>query len=75
MLNKTVQTTAPKTITAHVGAKQINSVQAYRHGVVAVIEINFSDSSSTNIKIPSNDPGTVEIGGTNELGTGTRVSI
>jgi hypothetical protein len=53
----------------------ISSIEAYKHGVVTVIEFAFSDASTNFIKVASNDRGTVEIGGTNEMGTGTRVNL
>jgi hypothetical protein len=44
----------------------------YKHGVVTVVELGFSDASTNYIKVPSN--GVPEIGGTAEMGTGTKVA-
>ena len=63
---------SPKTITTQVGAKTISNVYAYKHGVVTVLEFAFSDGSTNFIKHASNGP--LEIGGTDELGTGTLVT-
>lgn len=49
-------------ITTLVGAKTITNVQVYRHGVVTVFEILFSDASVNFIKVGSN--GRLEVGGT-----------
>jgi hypothetical protein len=46
-------------------------VQTYKHGVVTVLEFVFSDASTNFIKFGSN--GSLEMGGTLELGTGTPV--
>ena len=62
----------PQLITSLVGAKTISSVYAYKHGTTYVLEILFSDSSVNFIKIATNQG--IEIGGTNELGTGTKVA-
>jgi hypothetical protein len=61
---------SPKTVTPLVGAKTITSAYAYKHGVVTVIELAFSDSSTNFIKVAN---GNLEIGGTLEVGTGTKV--
>lgn len=63
---------APKSITALIGAKTITSASAYRHGTVLVIEFLFSDASTNFIKDAGS--GGLEIGGTLEMGTGTKVS-
>jgi hypothetical protein len=63
---------SPKTVTSNCGGgKTISTVQTYKHGVVTVVEFVFSDASSNFIKFGSN--GTLEMGGTLELGTGTPV--
>jgi len=59
-------------ITPLVGAKTITAVYGYRHGVVTVIELAFSDASTNFIKVASN--GGMEVGGTAEMGTGTKVN-
>jgi hypothetical protein len=74
-MDKKTQSSTPKSLTSQVGTKTISTVEAYKHGVVMVIELGFSDSTTTYIKVASNDHGTVEVGGTNELGTGTKVSL
>ena len=63
---------SPKTVTALVGAKTITAAVAYKHGIVNVVEILFSDASTNYIKFASNSG--LEIGGTLEMGTGTKVS-
>jgi hypothetical protein len=63
---------SPKTVTSLVGAKTISSVFAYKHGVVAVLEFAFSDSTTNFVKFDNH--GGLEFGGTLELGTGTKVS-
>ncbi len=61
-----------KVITSLIGAKTITAAQTYKHGVVTVIELGFSDASTNYIKFASN--GFLEIGGTLEMGTGTAVT-
>jgi hypothetical protein len=61
------------TLTSLIGAKTITSAYAYRHGVVSVIELNFSDTTTNYIKFASN--GGLEIGGTAEVGSGTKVAF
>lgn len=56
------------------GAKTFQSAQVYKYGVVTVIEIGFSDSSTLFIKSTHTDS-SVEVGGTADLGTGTRVGF
>ncbi|WP_348269743.1 hypothetical protein P8936_16470 [Edaphobacter paludis] len=62
---------SPKTVTALVGAKTITAAYAYKHGVATVIELAFSDASTSFIKVAN---GNLEIGGTLEVGTGTKVN-
>lgn len=62
---------SPKSVTALVGAKTITTANAYRHGSVTVIEFAFSDASTNFLKVAQ---GNLEIGGTLEMGTGTKVS-
>jgi hypothetical protein len=64
---------SPKTITTQVGTKTISTVMAYKHGAVMVVELAFNDSTTNFIKFSANN-GSLEIGGTLELGTGTKVS-
>ena len=63
---------SPHSVTSLLGAKTISSATSYRHGVVTVVELAFSDSSTGFIKV--GQAGTLEIGGTAEMGTGTKVS-
>lgn len=63
---------SPKSVTALIGAKTITAAVAYKHGVVTVIELAFSDASTNFLKVSSN--GNLEIGGTLEMGTGTKVA-
>ena len=68
------KTTLPSgNVTSLVGAKTITSATAYRHGVTTVLELKFSDSTTNYVKFASN--GGLEIGGTSELGSGTKVNI
>jgi len=62
---------SPKSVTALVGAKTITSAFAYKHGSAIVLELAFSDASTNFVKVAQ---GNLEIGGTLELGTGTKVS-
>lgn len=61
-----------KTVTTLIGAKTISTASVYKHGVVTCVELYFSDASTNYIKFASN--GGLEIGGTLEMGTGTKVS-
>ena len=61
----------PKSVAGLVG-KTITAGSAYKHGVVTVVELAFSDSSVGFIKV--GHAGALEIGGTAEMGTGTKVS-
>ena len=61
----------PESVTSLIGAKTISAAYAYKHGVVTVIEFVFSDASSGFIKVAKT--GTLEFGGTLEMGTGTEV--
>lgn len=63
---------SPKSVTALIGAKTITAAYAYKHGAVTVIEFAFSDASTNFLKVSSN--GTLEIGGTLEMGSGTKVT-
>lgn len=63
---------SPKTVTTLIGAKTITAAYAYKHGPTTVIEFAFSDASTNFLKISNN--GTLEIGGTLEVGTGTKVT-
>lgn len=64
-------TLASNAVTTAIGAKTISSAVAYKHGVVTVIELGFSDASTNYVKFASN--GGLEIGGTAEMGTGTKL--
>jgi len=61
-----------KNVTTLIGAKTITTATAYKHGVVTCIELAFSDASTNFVKVGGN--GKLEIGGTNEMGTGTAVA-
>lgn len=50
--------------------KTLSNVRYYKHGSTQVVEINWSDSSQSFIKLLQ---GQAEIGGTNEWGTGTQL--
>ncbi|MDE2105607.1 MAG: hypothetical protein KGL39_50740 [Patescibacteria group bacterium] len=65
---------SPKSITSLLGfaALTVSSANAYKHGVVTVLEFNMSDSSTKFVKVGNN--GQLEVGGTLEMGTGTKVS-
>jgi hypothetical protein len=65
---------SPKSITTllNFGANTLTSATAYKHGVVTVIECVLSDASSHFIKV--GQAGILEIGGTLEMGTGTKVT-
>lgn len=65
---------SPKLVTSllNFGALTLTSAYAYKHGVVTVIEFLLSDASTHFLKVASN--GTLEFGGTLEVGTGTKVS-
>lgn len=69
------KTTLPSgNVTALVGAKTITAVNAYRHGVVTVLQFSFSDSSTQYVKF--NSTGGLEIGGGDaEWGSGTKVNF
>lgn len=64
-------TLASNAVTTAIGAKTISSAVVYKHGVVTVIELGFSDASTNYVKFASN--GGLEIGGTAEMGTGTKL--
>ena len=49
--------------------KTLNALSTYKHGAVAVVELGFSDGTTQFIKFYQ---GNIEVGGTNEWGTGTR---
>jgi len=63
---------SPKSATGLVGAKTITSVSAYKHGSVTVVELAFSDTTTNFIKHGPNSA--LEIGGTLEMNTGTKVA-
>lgn len=63
---------SPKSVTSLIGAKTISSASAYKHGSVTVVELGFSDASTNFIKVGAN--GALEIGGTAEMGSGTKVN-
>jgi len=65
---------SPKSLTSllNFGANTLTSAYTYKHGVVTVIEFNLSNSTTQFLKFGSN--GTLEIGGTLELNTGTKVT-
>jgi hypothetical protein len=52
---------------AGLSSKTITGASAYRHGSVCVVELSFSGGSAF-IKVKQNQ---IEVGGTNEWGTGT----
>jgi len=58
-------------VTDLVGAKTITGARVFKHGVVTVLEFRFAGGSTNFIKFASNDG--MEIGGTAEMGTGTKV--
>jgi hypothetical protein len=63
----------PQAVTALIGDKKtIHSARTYKHGSVTVLELEFSDSTTSFIKFSSNSG--LEIGGTLEMGTGTSVT-
>jgi len=62
---------SPKLVTSLIGAKTITSAVAYKHGVVTVLELGFSDATTNFVKFDGH--GSLEFGGTLELGTGTQV--
>ena len=64
----------PKSINTllNFGANTVSSAYAYKHGVVTVLEINLSNSTTQYVKFAANSG--LEIGGTLEMGTGTKVS-
>lgn len=65
---------SPKSVTSLLGfgAATVTSAAAYKHGVVSVVEFALSNSTTVFVKFASNSG--LEIGGTLELGTGTKVS-
>lgn len=71
-MDKAALAQSPKSVTSLIGAKTIAGATAYVHGSVAVIELAFSDSSTNFIKVYCGH--TIEIGGTNEMGTGTKLA-
>lgn len=50
--------------------KTVSAVKAYQSGIVTVIELDWSNSTISYIKVRGLE---VEVGGTNEFGTGTKV--
>lgn len=54
------------------GSATISSLQAYKHGSVNVLE--FALSAGGPVFIKADNHGSIEIGGTLELGTGTKIS-
>jgi LPXTG-motif cell wall-anchored protein len=66
-------TGSSKSILAQLGfaAATLTSAFAYKHGVVNVFEFGLSNATTVFLKVTSN--GTLEIGGTLEMGTGTQV--
>lgn len=65
---------SPKSIASLLGfgANTLSSAFAYKHGPTYVFEFVLSDASTHFVKVASNSG--VEIGGTLELGTGTKVT-
>lgn len=63
---------SPRAITDLLGTGAVISAHAYRHGVVTVVELAFGDSITRFLKFASN--GCLEVGGTAEMNTGTKVS-
>lgn len=61
---------SPKPITSLFGGHLLAAC-AYRLGSVTVVELTFIDSTISFIKV---GPSGLEIGGTNEMGTGTKVA-
>jgi hypothetical protein len=64
---------ASSVCTSLVGTKTVNAARAFKHGVVTVLELRFTDTSTVFIKFASNDG--LEIGGTSDYGTGTKVNF
>jgi hypothetical protein len=64
----------PKTLTSLLafGANTLTSAYAYKHGSVTVIEFGLSNATTSFLKVSSN--GALEVGGTLEMGTGTKVT-
>jgi hypothetical protein len=64
---------SPKSVSSLLsfGANTLSSANAYKHGVVTVLECNLSNSTTVFVKFSSNSG--LEIGGTLEAGTGTKV--
>ena len=68
---------SPQEITTLVGDKKtIHSARTYKHGSVTVVELTFLDSAldSTTSFIKFAPNSGLEIGGTAEMGTGTKVT-
>lgn len=64
--------TLPVASSALIGSvgKTLSSVQYYKHGSTQVVEMNWSDSTTSFMKFLQ---GQAEMGGTNEWGTGTKL--
>lgn len=68
---------APRTVPTSAlpaGAKTFSSAQVYKHGVNSILEITFSDTSSLFVKAIHTDS-SFEVGGSADVGTGTRVGF
>lgn len=50
--------------------KTLSGIQVYQHGSTQVVEMNWTDSTTSFLKFLQ---GQCEMGGTNEWGTGTRI--
>ena len=73
-MNKATLTSlgSPKSVTTLIGAKTISTAIVYKHGSVTVLEILFTDATTAYFKVGIG--GQVEIGGSNEMNTGTTVT-
>lgn len=56
-------------ILGSLSGKTLNALTTYQHGAVSVVELGFSDGTMQFIKFYQ---GQIEVGGTNEWGTGTK---
>ena len=69
MADKTKLTVSNAVLTS-VNGKTLSHMQYYQHGSIQVLEISWTDSTTSFVKFLQ---GQVETGGTNEWGTGTRL--
>lgn len=59
-------------ITTTVANKTLSKLLAYQHGSTFVVDITMSDGTQTFVKFFQ---GNLEVGGTNEWNTGTKIAI